>query len=88
VGLGPENDCAGRLSSSCELQTPFTCQKGRPTSSNLQLSESNKNLVMGPRWVPDRKTDWPTDRQLQHNFGFDLIRTSIPDAGDSLQDTG
>jgi hypothetical protein len=25
-------------------------QKGRPTSANPQMSDSNKNLVLGPRW--------------------------------------
>jgi hypothetical protein len=35
-----------------------------------QLSESNRNLVMGPRWVPNTKRDWPTDRRSHHNFDF------------------
>jgi hypothetical protein len=28
----------------------------------------NKNLVLSPKCVLDTKTDWPTDRQSQHNF--------------------
>jgi hypothetical protein len=34
----------------------------RPTSTSLQLSDSNKHLVLSPRWVLYSKTDWPTDR--------------------------
>jgi hypothetical protein len=41
----------------------------------MQLLDSNKNLVMGPCWVPDTKADWPTDHQLQHDF--DLKRGSV-----------
>jgi hypothetical protein len=32
-----------------------------PETSNHQIE--NKNLVMGSRWVPDTKADWPTDRR-------------------------
>jgi hypothetical protein len=28
-------------------------------------------LVAGPRWVPDTKTDWPTDCRSYYNFDFD-----------------
>jgi hypothetical protein len=31
---------------------------------NLQLSDSNKKLVLGPRWVLDTKIDWLADRWL------------------------
>jgi hypothetical protein len=27
----------------------FLCQRGHPTSTKSQLSDSNKNLVLGPR---------------------------------------
>jgi hypothetical protein len=33
------------------------------TTTNPQLSDNNKNLVMSPRWVLYSKTDWPTDRR-------------------------
>jgi ribosomal protein L33 len=36
-------------------------QGERPISTNPQLSDSNKNLVVSPRWVIYSKTDWPTD---------------------------
>jgi hypothetical protein len=39
--------------------------------------DSNKNLVLGPKWVLDTKTDWPTDRRSLHkfdlNFDFDSL---------------
>jgi hypothetical protein len=43
-------------------------QRGRYTSTNLQLSKNNQRekeekLVADPRWVPDTKTDWPTERR-------------------------
>jgi hypothetical protein len=60
-GLGPENDCAGEHQQQLQTGDPFSCQRGRPTSTNPQLSDSIKNLVVSPRWVLDTKTDWPTD---------------------------
>jgi hypothetical protein len=31
------------------MTRPSSCQIGRPTSTKPQLSDSNKNLVLGPR---------------------------------------
>jgi hypothetical protein len=36
------------------------------------MSDSNKILVIDPRWVPDTKTDWPTDRWSHHNWDIDF----------------
>jgi hypothetical protein len=33
----------------------------RSTSTSLQLSDSNKDLVLSPRCVLYSKTDWPTE---------------------------
>jgi hypothetical protein len=49
-----------------KITDPSSHQRGRLTSTNLQLSkndqrEKGKKLVMGSRWVPDTRTDWPTD---------------------------
>jgi hypothetical protein len=44
--------------------------EGSPHQTNPQLSDSNQNLVMGPRWVPDTKTDWPTDRRSIISFSY------------------
>jgi hypothetical protein len=41
----------------------LSSERERPTSTNEQLSHSNKNLVVSPRWVLYSKTDWPTDRR-------------------------
>jgi hypothetical protein len=36
-------------------------QRGRPTSTSRQLSDTNKkNLVESPRWGLYSKIDWPT----------------------------
>jgi hypothetical protein len=40
---------------------PSSRQRERPTSTSLQLSNSNKYLVLSPRWVLYSKTDWPTE---------------------------
>jgi hypothetical protein len=48
--------------------------KKRVTSAitNSQLSKENfkekEKLVAVPRWVPDTKTDWPTDCRSYYNF--------------------
>jgi hypothetical protein len=38
-------------------------QRERSTSTNPQLPDSNKNLVVSPRWVLYSNTDWPADRR-------------------------
>jgi hypothetical protein len=30
------------------------------------VTDSSKNLVLHPRWVPDTKTDWPTDYDFDY----------------------
>jgi hypothetical protein len=51
-----------RLHNEDQQNDPSSCQKERPTSTSLQLSDSNKDLVLSPRWVLYSKTDWLTDR--------------------------
>jgi hypothetical protein len=36
------------------------------------LKKKKTKLVTGPRWVPEAKIDWPTDRRSYYNFHFDL----------------
>jgi hypothetical protein len=48
-------------------------QRGRPTSINSQVSDSNKNLVVSPRWVLDTKIDWPTN--LRPNITLTMTMT-------------
>jgi hypothetical protein len=38
-------------------------QRERRTSTNPQLSDSHKVLVLSPRRVLYSKTDWPTERR-------------------------
>jgi hypothetical protein len=63
TGLGPENDCAGEGQQQLYTTDPSSRQRERPKSTNPQLSDSNKNVVVGPRWVLYSKIDWPTDRR-------------------------
>jgi hypothetical protein len=34
------------------------------------MSDSNKNLLVDLRWVPDTKTNWPIDRRSQNNLNL------------------
>jgi hypothetical protein len=61
TGLGRSNDCSGEGQQKLYTTDPSSRQRERPTSTNLQLSDSNKNLVVSPRWMLYSKTDWPTD---------------------------
>jgi hypothetical protein len=68
--LGLETDrqtALARPSSSSKLleQTRPLVKEGAPheqTRSCLEIIKREK-LVVGPRWVPDTKPDWPTDRR-------------------------
>jgi hypothetical protein len=42
---------------------PSSRQRGRPTSTKPQLSDSNKSLALGPQKGIVTKTDWPLDRR-------------------------
>jgi hypothetical protein len=60
-GLGAERDYAGEGQQHIKKTDPSSCQRGRPTKTRPQLSESNKYLVMSPRWgSTPRLTDWLT----------------------------
>jgi hypothetical protein len=56
----PKMTALARVSSNCKSQTRLLVRE-RPTSTNPQLSDSNKNLVVSPRWMLYTKTHWPTD---------------------------
>jgi hypothetical protein len=65
VGFRSEKGCAGDAHQQLNNTAP-TSQRGRPTSTNPQLSKNKgegEKVVGGPRWMPDTKTDWPTDRR-------------------------
>jgi hypothetical protein len=48
VGLGPKNDWAGDDQHRLQTTDPSSRQRGRHTSTNPQMSDSIKNLVVGP----------------------------------------
>jgi hypothetical protein len=59
--LGPENDCAGKDQQHIQKTYPSSRQRRRPTKTRPQLVNSNKYLVMSPRWgSTPRLTDWPS----------------------------
>jgi hypothetical protein len=66
TGLRPENDCAGECQQQLSTTDPSSRQRQRPISTNPQLSVSNKNLIVSPRWVLYSKAEWPTDRRSQY----------------------
>jgi hypothetical protein len=63
VRLGPENDCAGEDQQELLMTDLASRQRGRPKSTNPQLSDNNKDLVVIPKRVLYSKTDWPADRR-------------------------
>jgi hypothetical protein len=62
-GLGPDSDCADEGQQQLQTTDPSSRQRERPTLTNPQLSESNQDLVVSPRWVLYSKIDWPADRR-------------------------
>jgi hypothetical protein len=66
VGLRSEKGCAGDAWQKLKSIDPTSRQRGCLTSTNLKLSKKyskreREKLVAGPRWVPDTRTDGPTD---------------------------
>jgi hypothetical protein len=55
--LGPENDCADEDQQQLDIIHQSFRQKWFPTSTKLQLSDINDNLVMGRRGMPDSRRD-------------------------------
>jgi hypothetical protein len=51
------------LESKCKLQTRLLVREGAPhqQTRNCLRIIFRKELVTGLRWVPETKTDWPTD---------------------------
>jgi hypothetical protein len=45
MGLGPEQDCAGKDQQLIQKTDPSFRQRGRPTKTRPQLSNSNKYVV-------------------------------------------
>jgi hypothetical protein len=66
VGLRSDKGYTGDARQKLKTTDPTSRQRGRPTSTNPKLSKKyskreGEKLVADPRWVPDTKTDWPSD---------------------------
>jgi hypothetical protein len=70
--LGFENDCAGEDQKQLQTTDPSCRQRGCRTSTKSQLSDSKKNLAMGPRSMPGTKID-----RLWSNIFFILTVTGF-----------
>jgi hypothetical protein len=57
--LGPNNDYAGEGEQKLLITDPSSHQRGRPISTDAQLSDSSR----GPQVGLDTKTDWLIDRR-------------------------
>jgi hypothetical protein len=64
-GFEPRVTALARSRSNCtsKLQTHPLVREGAPHQETRNHKTENKDLVMGSRWEPDTKTDWPTDRR-------------------------
>jgi hypothetical protein len=76
AGLILEEDCPGEAQQQLKSTDPTSRQRGRPISETRNclkvIKKEGEKLVAGSRWMPDTKTDWPTDRRSQYNFDFGL----------------
>jgi hypothetical protein len=69
VELRPKSDCSGKAQKQLYkyIIDPLSRQRGRYKLTKPQLSKGNfkekEELVTGPRWAPDSRTDWPTDHR-------------------------
>jgi hypothetical protein len=54
VGLRSEKGCAGDVQQKLKSTDPTSRQQTQNCQKNIEW-------VAGPRWVPDTKTNWPTD---------------------------
>jgi hypothetical protein len=63
AGLRPKSDCSDKAQKQLysKLQTrPLVREALQNNKPQLSKGNLKENLVAGPRWVPDTKTDWPT----------------------------
>jgi hypothetical protein len=66
VGLRPKSDYSGKAQkqlSKLRVQTQLLIREAALHQETCNRQAENKRLVMGSRWEPDTKTDWPTNRQ-------------------------
>jgi hypothetical protein len=64
AGLGRERDRVGEAQQRLLTTDPLSRQRAQQsTATNPHLSGSNRNMVMGLKWMSDTNTDWPTDNR-------------------------
>jgi hypothetical protein len=65
AGLRPKRDYSDKAQKQFTVNYRPVLSPERVLQNIPQLSDGNfkekQKLVAGPRWVPDTKTDWPTD---------------------------
>jgi hypothetical protein len=59
----PRKTVLARPSSNWKLQTRPGVREGAPHQQTRNFLQIIKKFVMGPRWEPDIKIDWTTDRR-------------------------
>jgi hypothetical protein len=59
----PKMTVLARASNSCKRQTRPLVRESAPHQQTRNWPDSNKNLIVSPRWVLYSKTHWPTDRR-------------------------
>jgi hypothetical protein len=72
-----------------KVQTRLLVREGAPHQQTRNCKKKLKrdwgNLVAGPKWVLETKTDWPTDCRSQYNFDFDIyFRVYANDYADKI----
>jgi hypothetical protein len=66
VEFRSEKGCAGDAGQKLKSTDTTSRQRGQTHINTHEtvkkiIKEIGKNLVAGPSWMPDTKTDWPTD---------------------------
>jgi hypothetical protein len=56
-----------------KLQTHPLIRDGAPQEENDRCPTVIQMWLRGLRWMPDTKTDWPTDCQSQYKFSFSKL---------------
>jgi hypothetical protein len=69
-------DLDPRVTANCKstLQTSPLVREGVPQHEDRKCPTVIKNPVVGPKWGPNTKTNWPTDRRSQYNLNLNLVR--------------
>jgi hypothetical protein len=65
-----------RTNINCIIHTRLLVREGAPRKKP-KLPESNKNLLIGPRWVPDTQTEWTTGHRSEYDFDLDRLDLSV-----------